>query len=471
MTVSSSQTFIGSHNACTPSDDKNSFDGDMLAQATRAVYKKNVELAIRNKILSVLRTIYDITMSSVDVTDSSQRIVDSVVQELSMPLAMLFLHETQNEEQKAHLRLIAVNQTAKLEQSFVLIQKFVSDVVISRDCQDNLLNQSLACKEKQVTGNMLDLMMPFLTQTEADTLESSLKIKSFIVYPLFFGGRELGVFIIGIGKTAEDLSRAENMTLDELISVIGIALDRARLYKDLQDANSQLQELDRLKDEFVSLASHELRTPMTAIRGSLSTILDGYVGEISKEARDFLTAAYNENDRLIRLVNNLLNISRIEAGRLMFSLVELDCQSIIREVVKNLSMAAKEKNLFFNYEDTPISKVLGDQDKIQEVLINLVGNALKFTHQGGVTIKAIEKEGMALISVTDTGSGITEEDQKLLFKKFSQVGQGYSKQVGGTGLGLYICKKIIEGMKGSIWLESTIGKGSTFYFTLPLATS
>jgi signal transduction histidine kinase len=116
-----------------------------------------------------------------------------------------------------------------------------------------------------------------------------------------------------------------------------------------------------------------------------------------------------------------------------------------------------------------LPKVKADQDKVQEVIINLVGNAIKFTHQGGISIKAVEKDGSIIISVIDTGLGITEEDQKLLFKKFSQVGQGYSKQVGGTGLGLYICKRIVEGMRGSIWLESTLGKGSTFYFTLPTA--
>jgi signal transduction histidine kinase len=228
--------------------------------------------------------------------------------------------------------------------------------------------------------------------------------------------------------------------------------------------------LDKLKDEFVSLASHELRTPMTAIRGSLSTILEGFAGDISPQSREFLIAASNENDRLIRLVNNLLNISRIESGRFDFIKTPVNMNALIIEVVNNLSEAAKEKNLFLKYEpNSAIPVITTDGDKIREVLINIVGNAIKFTHQGGVTIRIEQKEGLITTSINDSGSGIAPEDQEILFKKFSQARGSYSQTTGGTGLGLYICKIIIEGLKGKIWLESTVGHGSTFYFSLPIA--
>jgi signal transduction histidine kinase len=307
-----------------------------------------------------------------------------------------------------------------------------------------------------------------------------------MIYPVIYNGKPEGVLIFSMVKDENKVSEDERDLIRSFTDVVGLAVQDAKLYTSLQDktqelaivngdlkqANSKLQELDKLKDEFVSLASHELRTPMTAIKGSISTILDGYAGEVSKESREFLTAAYNENDRLIRLVNNLLNISRIEAGRFTFSVIHIDMNKLAAGVVGNLEMAAKEKGLYLKVDAfAGPAVVLGDEDKVKEVLINLIGNALKFTHKGGVTVNMKLDGKMLVTSVSDTGSGIAKEDQDLLFKKFSQVQGSYAKQTGGTGLGLYISKQIVEGLKGTIWLESKLGQGSSFKFSLPIASS
>ncbi len=241
--------------------------------------------------------------------------------------------------------------------------------------------------------------------------------------------------------------------------------------KELKETNNRLQELIKLKDEFVSVAAHELRTPMAAIKGSISTILEGYAGSISDEARDFLTAAYNENDRLIRIVNNLLNTSKIDSGTLSFTISRINLNILIADVLRNFEFGANEKHLRLHFESSEnLPLVFGDDDKVREVLVNLVGNAIKFTSKGGVTIRCFVDGKYVVTSVSDTGTGIHKEHFDLLFKKYSQVRTDYTKTIGGTGLGLYICKKIIEGLEGEIWLESEIGKGSTFYFTLPIAT-
>ena len=314
------------------------------------------------------------------------------------------------------------------------------------------------------------------------------KLEFSVVVHLRTEGEQVGLLAVG-EKLSGDIYLEQDLKLFEILAPeAAIAIQNAKAYEeirrfnitlqeevdratsDLKSANEKLQELDKLKDEFVSLASHELRTPMTAIKGSLSTILDGYVGEVSGEAREFLTAAFNENDRLIRLVNNLLNISRIEAGRFTFTTTKVDMDKLNSDVVHNLEMAAKEKGITLTYQkDGPLPPVLADEDKVKEVIINLIGNAIKFTHKGGVTVATVQKDGKIITSVTDTGSGIAKEDQDLLFKKFSQIHGSYAKQTGGTGLGLYISKQIIEGLKGTIWLESTLGKGSTFFFSLPIA--
>jgi signal transduction histidine kinase len=307
-----------------------------------------------------------------------------------------------------------------------------------------------------------------------------------LIIPLRTEGGLVGVLLIGPKESGDMFSEQDLDMLTIVAPEAAVTIQNALAYEEirkfnvrlqeevekatseLKKANEQMHELDKLKDEFVSLASHELRTPMTAIRGSLSTILEGYAGEVPPSIREFLTAAYNENDRLIRLVNNLLNISRIEAGKLTFVIEPLSMDNVVMEVVGNLESAAKEKNLYLRYErrgDVPLAA--GDADKVKEVLINLVGNAIKYTHKGGITLTTEYRDDKIVTSVTDTGSGIAKEDQSLLFKKFSQIQGSYAKQSGGTGLGLYICKQIIEGLHGEIWLDSTIGSGSTFHFSLP----
>lgn len=434
---------------------------------TQQLYKQNLELAVVNKTLSVIKTIYAITMSSLDLSEVAQRLIDTIVAELNFPVVLISLVD----QEKKLLRPIAITRSTEILKAIELMGKPLKDIGIDLDNQENLAIHVINDKERKITGNLLDILTPHVDQDTADKIESITKIKTIILYPILLGDKVLGVLNIALSKKVDDLSRVEKETLEQLIGVVGIALDRAQLYETLKVANNKLQELDKLKDEFVSLASHELRTPMTAIKGSLSTILDGYAGEVSKESREFLTAAYNENDRLIRLVNNLLNISRIEAGRFTFTIIKVDIAKLANDVVTNLQMSAKEKNLVLTCKvEGQVPMVLADKDKVQEVLINLLGNAIKFTHQGGVNVKVALKDGMVVVSVSDTGSGIAKEDQDLLFKKFSQIQGSYAKTTGGTGLGLYISKQIIEGLKGSVWLESEIGKGSTFFFSLPIAT-
>lgn len=309
------------------------------------------------------------------------------------------------------------------------------------------------------------------------------------IFPIQTGDMKLGICILTMKQNGEPYGSKDIKLLHIFSNQAAIAIANAQSYQqvlhfnerltnevdqathDLKDANVRLQELGKLKDEFVSMASHELRTPMAAIKGSISTVLEGYAGPLSDDAREFLTAAYNENDRLIRLVNNLLNTSRIEANRFSFTITAFDINKVLSEVVKNMQIAGKEKHIYIRYisDGRTLPQVKGDEDKIREVLINLIGNAVKFTSTGGITITSEVEGGFVKIIVEDTGTGIHNEDFELLFKKFSQVKTQYTKTLGGTGLGLYICKKIIEGLGGKIWLESEVGKGTTFYFTLPTA--
>lgn len=233
---------------------------------------------------------------------------------------------------------------------------------------------------------------------------------------------------------------------------------------------TQERELEKLKDEFVSLASHELRTPMTAIKGLISMIFEGDYGSVSDSLKDPLTDIAKSTERLIQLVNDMLDVSRIESGRIKFTLTELSVPELAAEVEGMLRPLAEQKNVRLEVISSPLNKVSADSDKVKEILINLANNALKFTDQGSVTISFRPNGRYAYISVTDSGIGISKENQEKLFEKFSQIGSSQNGRPPGTGLGLYISREFARRMGGELWIErSEPGQGSTFTFALPFA--
>ena len=246
--------------------------------------------------------------------------------------------------------------------------------------------------------------------------------------------------------------------------------------RELTHANLRLRQLDKAKDEFISIASHELRNPMAIIKGNISMILSGDTGTINNEIRDVLTDVMLAVERQIRLVNELLDISRIEAGVINFNLnpaIQMD--QVAQLLVNSLRSVTENQNVQINVTPVsgPLPPVQADHDKVSQVLINLVTNAMKFTKKGTITIETKQKGEAIVICVSDTGPGIPKQHQNLLFKKFSKPASESAGTISaGSGLGLYISKKYIEKQGGDIWLEkSEPGKGSTFCFSLPISGS
>jgi PAS domain S-box-containing protein len=234
---------------------------------------------------------------------------------------------------------------------------------------------------------------------------------------------------------------------------------------------SREKEIDRLKDEFVSIASHELRTPLTAIDGLVSMILDGEYGPITQDITQPLTDINTSSERLIHLINDLLNLSRIKAGRMKYTLSEFSVSAVITETVQLLAPLARRKGLQLTTGTLQPITVQGDVDKIKEILNNLIGNSLKFTDKGTITVSTKKVAEMLEIDITDTGIGITKDDQQKLFGLFQQLESGIGRPA-GTGLGLHISRELVVKMGGHLWLErSEVGKGSTFAFTIPMVTS
>lgn len=258
-----------------------------------------------------------------------------------------------------------------------------------------------------------------------------------------------------------------------------IAIAVWALIKNMQLRNQLLQtsqrftELDKLKDEFLSLTSHELRTPMTAIKSYLWMALAGKGGALTEKQRYYLDRAYNSTDKLIKLVNDMLNVSRIESGRIAIELKNVKLDAFANDVITELTPRATELGIALSIIcPAELPQVLADADRIKEVLMNLLGNSLKFTPRGGkVTITLAQNDGMVETKVADSGSGINKQDLPRLFRKFGIVGDNYlqKKNTQGTGLGLYLSKSIIELHGGKIWAQSEgEGKGTSFIFSLKI---
>ncbi|MDD5561667.1 MAG: PAS domain-containing sensor histidine kinase [Candidatus Omnitrophica bacterium] len=230
-------------------------------------------------------------------------------------------------------------------------------------------------------------------------------------------------------------------------------------------AEEALTEAVRVKSDFTGIVSHELRTPLASIKEGVSVVLDKITGDINGEQEKYLNIVKNNVDRLDRLISAVLDFQKFESGKMEFNIEDSDMNKIVSGIQDSMMLLFKKKGLAFEVrlcENLPQASF--DRDKIIQVLTNLVNNALKFTEKGGIVISTAKGDNFVQVMVKDTGIGIKEENMAKLFHEFTQL----QRKVGGTGLGLSICKKIIEAHRGKIWVESEFGKGTAFYFSLPI---
>ncbi|OGY24957.1 MAG: hypothetical protein A2Z11_04805 [Candidatus Woykebacteria bacterium RBG_16_43_9] len=334
-------------------------------------------------------------------------------------------------------------------------------------------------------GNRLD---PHLTEA----VKSLGAIGVEIVVPLVVKGNLSGAMFLGEKRSQDIYSGADIRFLEILSHQAALSLENAKLYEeqklygvrltkeveratgDLRHANEKLKELDELKDEFMSIASHELRTPMTAIKSYVWLALHGKVQEKDPKVRTYLDRVFESSDRMIAMINDMLNVSRIETGRMKLDIVPVSVWKMAEQVKDDLKAKSAEAGVeVIIKKDTLAPLVMSDKDKLAEIFTNLIGNALKFTKKGGNVTVYAEKEGhMVNVNVTDTGVGIARENIDKLFKKYGKLNESYALTAPstGTGLGLYITKQYLEKMGGAIGVQSTFGKGTTFTFSLPIAT-
>jgi len=310
-----------------------------------------------------------------------------------------------------------------------------------------------------------------------------------LIVPLFTKEKLIGIIAIGNKKSGDLYTKQDLHVLNIISGQAAVGIENALLYEEqklfgiklektvkertaeLRVANVQLTKLDEAKSEFISIASHQLRTPLTIIKGYISMILEGSFGKTSKVIHENLNKVYSSNERLIGLVEDLLNISRIESGRQEYNFQPINLIDLGQTVFDELVQKAKDKGLKFNFTKPPkaLPKVVADSDKLHEVMINFTDNSVKYTPKGRVDMSIYQKDDNLIFAVKDTGIGMNEDDKGHLFKKFSRAEGTFLIHTEGTGLGLYVAKMIAESHMGKVWAESEgRGKGSTFYFSIPI---
>ena len=300
------------------------------------------------------------------------------------------------------------------------------------------------------------------------------------------GLRTDAIGVIGIAYEP-DVSLAFGEDKLELLTrfaeLTSIAIDNARLYTDAQEARHAAEQADQSKSDFLSSVSHELRTPLTSVMGFARIIQkelenrifpvtptdDRKVKRAVRGVKEDLSIIIQEGERLTTLINNVLDLAKIEAGKIDWDMKTISIQQVITRAAGATVALFEQKQLqFIESIDPSLPDIVADEDKLIQVVINLISNAVKFTDDGSVTCRAVQQNNEVVVSIIDTGMGIAEEDQPRVFEKFKQVGDTLTDKPKGTGLGLPICKEIVEHHGGSIWVESELGKGSTFNFSLPI---
>jgi GAF domain-containing protein len=295
--------------------------------------------------------------------------------------------------------------------------------------------------------------------------------RALLAVPLVREGRLLGGLTV-IRKTTGEFTPEVIDLMRTFATQSALAIQNARLFLEIEDKSRQLEVASQHKSEFLANMSHELRTPLNAIIGFSEVLSERMFGELNEKQEEYLKDIYASGNHLLSLINDILDLSKIEAGRMELELTDFHLPQAIDNALTLVRERAGRRGIALAHTmDERLGEIRGDERKVKQVLLNLLSNALKFTPEAGrVEVRAGMVDGMAEISVTDTGVGIAPEDQRAIFEEFRQVGTA-EKKAEGTGLGLTLCRKFVELHGGKIWVKSEVGVGSTFTFSLPLSNS
>jgi len=417
--------------------------------------RKKAEEAIsrRNEYLGVSAEIGKLVTSTLDLNSIFTRTVKLISERFGFYHAAIFIVEETGF--KAVLREATGEAGAEMKKRKHNLSVNPNSIVgkVTSEGQPVVVND--------VSIDTLHKPNPLLPETRAEA-----------AIPLRIGNRVIGAVDIQ-SKFINAFSEDEISVLQTLADQVAIAIDNARSFEIAQEAVKEMREADRVKSQFLANMSHELRTPLNSIIGFSRVILKGIDGPVTELQQQDLTAIYNSGQHLLSLINDILDLAKIEAGKMELAFDEVNMTDVTASVLSTMAGIVKDKPINLKRIVEPnLPTVRADAIRVRQVMINLLSNAAKFTDEGDITVEVGQRLGPAgqmeiQVSVTDTGPGISAEDQAKLFQAFSQVDDSPTRKTGGTGLGLSICQHLISMHGGRIWVDSELGKGSKFSFSLP----
>jgi len=413
-----------------------------------------VTLRRQNEYLAISAEIGRLVVSILDLDTLFDRTVNLIQERFGFDHTGLFLVE------ETGFNAVLKSATGKAGQEMLLRQ--YSLPVGSRSIVGTVSSTGDPLVVNDTAVDPIHHLNPLLPDTQSEA-----------AIPLQIGKRIIGVIDFQ-SKEMNAFTQADIAILVTLADQVAVAIENARSYELAQRAIQEMRELDRLKSQFLANMSHELRTPLNSIIGFSRVIIKGIDGPVTNLQEQDLSAIYNSGQHLLRLINDILDLSKIDAGKMELAFDDVNINELLQSVVPTVMGLIKDKPIKLEQNiaaDIPV--VRADTMRLRQVMINLLSNAVKFTDEGTITISAsleIKPDGNSevVVKVTDTGPGIAPEDLGKLFQPFSQVDASPTRKTGGTGLGLSICRRFVELHGGQIDATSEVGKGSTFYFTLPL---
>jgi signal transduction histidine kinase len=343
------------------------------------------------------------------------------------------------------------------------------------DYREWMQRQSIAIGRQTLVGRTAaeghTVHIPDALNDEEYTWTESVKRaghRTMLGVPLLREGTPIGVIALA-RKAVRPFTEKQIELVTTFADQAVIAIENVRLFDGIQEKGRQLAEASQHKSQFLANMSHELRTPLNAVLGYTELILDSVYGEMPEKARSVLDRVQRNGRHLLGLINDVLDLSKIEAGQLTLSLSDYSLKSVIQTAFSAVEPLAKEKQIVLRVDVAPeLPQGHGDERRLTQVLLNLVGNGIKFTDIGEVSIQGASANGSFTVSVRDSGPGISAADQAKLFQEFQQADNSITRKKGGTGLGLAISKRIIEMHGGKIWVDSVVGQGSIFSFAIPV---
>ena len=445
-----------------------------IEHVTEEMYRRNKELADTNRTLSLLQTIDAIVLEShANLKDVCEHITEAITQASEYSFVGLFTKASHSSEE------VVLNGWSGKDWLGTELS-----LIIRRPIHLNLDDEWLSVPESSRLLSLEDMTPKEIGEFIDYPPESigrvlhKMPIKSIYQTKLVVRRHLVGVLMVGFYAANSQITETDTLLIDRLSESIGVALDNKLLFEEnqhvvrqLRFTNAKLRALDEAKDDFVSMASHQLRTPLTSVKGYVSMVLEGDAGKVTPAQRKLLNQSFYSSQRMVYLIADLLNVSRLRTGKFVLNNAPVNLANVVAEEIEQLTETAAHRNLKLTYiKPKNFPDMMVDETKIRQIVMNFADNAIYYTPAGGkINIRLIDKPNTVEFRVEDNGIGIPKREKAHLFTKFYRASNARQARPDGTGLGLFMAKKVIIAQGGALIFESKEGKGSTFGFVFSKA--